>query len=186
MKGSSGALHNFQLSSGSSNRPPIRDRSNWFPNPVPDKTNSGADTDLKNPSHHTALDIAIAKNTGTQELLRSGSMVEGPTIAEKNRNGKKVAQLVPTHSFKAPRDNPAKMAACRMFTATMIEFYIEGKERRSPPISTSIYELLYGKGPRAICKEKFTEKPDESPSFTWYHMPANNVSSRRCLLSLLL
>lgn len=122
--------------------------------------------------------MAIGKNPEIQKLLRSGSLVEGPPIAEKNRKGKKV-RWVSTQSVKAPRDNMEKMAACRMFTATMIEFYIDGSERRSPPISSSIYELLYDKGPRVIRQEKFTERPDESPSFTWYHMPANNVSDER-------
>lgn len=141
---------------------------------------SGADADLKNPNNCTAREMAIGNNPDIENLLRSGSLVDGPPIrnAEKARKGKRV-QWVSTQTVRAPRDNPAKMAACRIFTATMIEFYIDGNERRSPPIPTSIHELLYDKGPRAIRKEKFTERPDQSPSFTWYHLPANNVSFER-------
>lgn len=134
--------------------------------------------------------MANGRSPEIEKLLRADSLVDDPPIqnAEKTRKGKKV-HWVSTQAVRGPHDDPEKMAACQVFTATMTEFYIGANEQRSPLISSSIYELLYGQGPRAIRKEKFTERPNEHPSFTWYHLPANNVSYKRrksVLSSLLL
>lgn len=121
--------------------------------------------------------MAIGQDSDIQKLLQAGYLIDGPSIddSEKLRKGKQV-QWVIKKTVRAPRNDPEKMAACRIFIATMVEFYINGHEKRSPPISSTIYELLYGKGPRAIRRERSTESSAQTPSFTWYHLPANNVS----------
>lgn len=142
-----------------------------------DMGDSGANADLRCLDNRTARDMAVGKDFNIQKLLLSGWMIDGPPVdySGEIRKGKNV-QWVIKPTVRAPRHNSAKVEACQTFCATMVEFYIGRNERRSPPISASIFELLYGKGPRAICKERFTKSPGKDPSFTWYHLPANNVS----------
>ncbi len=103
-------------------------------------------------------------------LLHSGFLLQGPAIQQENsKQGGPQFVILP-----APRGNSEKMA-CRVFEATMVEFYIEDREQRHQA-SAPIFNVLYGDGPESILASGRPKSVSgKRPSFTWYHLPANNV-----------
>ncbi|KAK4122890.1 ankyrin [Parathielavia appendiculata] len=122
----------------------------------------------------------IAEEQGARELaalLSSALLQQGPEITkEKGKRPHDAPPPIVPRALPAPRHNPDKMHACRCWEATMIEFYTEGREQRYQQ-SASIYDLLYGKGPKAVLDAKRPGRVvGETAKFTWYHLPANNPS----------
>lgn len=136
----------------------------------------GADSGRPGMDGRSAQQIADAQNA--QELatlLRSGLLLEGPSLGQKDKARSEDALGPVSRALPPPRDNSAKMAACRSFEATMVEFYIDDQGRRHQR-SAPVYDLLYGESPQAILGTGRPEGVDgKSPNFTWYHLPANNV-----------
>ncbi|RYO80935.1 hypothetical protein DL766_007498 [Monosporascus sp. MC13-8B] len=135
----------------------------------------GADIGIRGKDGRSAQQVADEQNVAElAALLRSGLLLEGPAI--KNEEAKqRDLPSVDSQALPPPRGNPAKMAACKAFEATIIEFYTEDREQRYQQ-SAPIYELLYGKGPQGILG---AERPEsvagKTANFTWYHLPANNM-----------
>ncbi|KAK0656301.1 hypothetical protein B0T16DRAFT_451888 [Cercophora newfieldiana] len=67
------------------------------------------------------------------------------------------------------------MATCRGLQATIVDFFIGASEQRIQ-VSTSVYDLIYGRGPHATMNTaRGYDLNDTEPSFRWYHLPANNL-----------
>ena len=78
---------------------------------------------------------------------------------------------------KAPSKKEA-ITACQGFSATMMEFYYDGKEESYLMEKPSIEELIYhpNSGPDDILTLARPLNFGQTPSCRWYHIPANNVS----------
>ena len=135
----------------------------------------GADTALKDHLGQLSLDeLSEEKRKEIANLLNSGSLLEGPSIGKPRQKDIETRARF-SRALPAPRHDPEKMAACRSFEVSMMEFHLDGRERRYSK-SASIYELLYGIGPQGVrASERPEDLIDRKPEFTWYHIPANNV-----------
>ncbi|KAK4233505.1 ankyrin repeat-containing domain protein [Achaetomium macrosporum] len=136
----------------------------------------GADTGIPGKDGRTAQQVADQQNLkDLAALLRSGPVLEGPAIKSDKAKQRDVPLLTPP-PLAPPRNNPAKIATCHVFEATIIEFYTDDDREQRYQQSATIYDLLYGRGPQGILIE---ERPESLRSrqadFTWYHLPANNV-----------
>lgn len=137
-----------------------------------DKTNRLADGT-------TMIDCAQG-NDGLLSLLRRDHLLQGPQIGPEQRSPEPQVKFVRP---PAEPDDTAQLSAVQSMQATIVTFFIGHREQRSRPISVSVYDLLYGQGPDAASKT-YNADARSSPRFTWYHMPANNVSveASRCFL----
>jgi ankyrin repeat protein len=133
----------------------------------------GADISIRGKDGRSAQQVAEERDVGElAALLLSGFLLEGPAIKkEKSKQREPQLGILP-----APRRNSEKMA-CRIFEATMVEFYIGDREQRHQA-SAPVFNVLYGEGPESILASGRPKSVAERrPSFTWYHLPANNVRS---------
>ncbi len=133
----------------------------------------GADISIRGKDGRSAQQVAEERDVGElAALLHSGFLLEGPAIKkEKSKQREPQSGILP-----APRRNSEKMA-CRIFEATMVEFYIGDREQRHQA-SAPVFNVLYGEGPESILASGRPKSVAERrPSFTWYHLPANNVRS---------
>lgn len=118
------------------------------------------------------------------EILKQNFLLQGPKIGAKRI----VSEPKPTHVRAPEKPGEYKLAACEAFQAEVVQFFIGRREQRSQPVRMSVYELIYGKGPDALFSPPLMSpplaSPDSSrasnttrgkPTFTWYHIPANNV-----------
>jgi hypothetical protein len=53
----------------------------------------------------------------------------------------------------------------------MFDFFTGGEHEQMIPKTAPVRELLYSHGPGALRSQLGTD----DPSFTWYHLPSNNV-----------
>jgi ankyrin repeat protein len=136
----------------------------------------GADPAIRGKDGRTAQQVADEQHLeGLATLLRTGPVLEGPAITSNKGKPREVPPVTPI-PHAPPRSNPAKIAACQAFEATIIEFYTEEREQRYQQ-SATMYDLLYGKGPEEILRERRDQSLQaRQANFTWYHLPANNVS----------
>lgn len=134
----------------------------------------GANKSSVLPDGRTVMNCAEG-NDSLLALLRKDLLLQGPEIGTEQR--------LPEPQFErirpplGPDDDTTQWSAAQKMQATYIAFVIGRREQRSRPISISVYDLLYGKGPDALAKE-YTATARSEPTFTWYHIPANNVSVR--------
>lgn len=139
----------------------------------------GADLTAKSNSGVSAAYLSHGSAELTR-ILDDARFLKGPHIdntTEEEAPAPSVTKGLP----RAPIHDPEKMAACHGFQANIIDFFIGESERRIEA-SPSIYEILYGEGPTSIMeKMRPPDATGKSPSFRWYHLPANNVST--CPLS---
>lgn len=133
----------------------------------------GADKRSRLADGRTLEDFAQG-NDSLLALLREDHLLQGPEIGPKQRSSKLQFKFV-----RPPEepDDTTQLSAAQSMQATIVNFFIGRREQRSQPISVSIYDLLYGKGPDGVSKT-YTASARSSPTFTWYHIPANNVSVR--------
>ncbi|KAK2613268.1 hypothetical protein N8I77_000191 [Diaporthe amygdali] len=119
------------------------------------------------------------------KILRQNYLLQGPEIGAKKSDPELRFRYV-----RAP-DEPKsddKKAACKAIQAEVVQFFIGRREERSQPLVVSVYELIYGKGPDALFNPPAMSPPPGSPigsrkdrgtkgqpTFTWYHIPANNI-----------
>lgn len=120
----------------------------------------------------TTMEDCAQGNDSLLALLREDHLLQGPEIGPRQRSSQPEFKFV--HPPAEP-DDAAQLSAAQSMQATIVTFFIGRREQRSQPISVSVYDLLYGKGPDAISKP-YTTNAKSSPTFTWYHIPANNVS----------
>lgn len=132
----------------------------------------GADKGSRLADGKTVEDCAQG-NDSLLELLREDHLLQGPEIGPKKKTSEPEFKHV--HPPTEP-DDTAQLSAAQSMQATIVTFFIGPREQRSQPIYVSVYDLLYGRGPDAIL-ETFTANARSSPTFTWYHIPANNVST---------
>lgn len=111
-------------------------------------------------------------NDSLLALLREDHLLQGPEIGPKPRSSKLQFKFV--RPPEEPKDT-TQLSATQSMQATIVNFFIGRREQRSQPISVSVHDLLYGKGPDGVSKT-YTANARSSPTFTWYHIPANNVS----------
>jgi ankyrin repeat protein len=129
----------------------------------------GASKKVQDEDGQTMEDFAT-KNIAMMNLLHSPQLVQGPSIT----NPKKNANL-PFTAPSLPVDQVDKLNACHGFQATIVDFF-EGENEQRIEVWSSIYEILYGKGPESImASARRTEMGEQQPRFRWYHLPANNV-----------
>lgn len=133
----------------------------------------GADKRSRLADGRTLEDLAQG-NDDLLALLREDHLLQGPEIRPKQRSSKLQFKFV--RPPEEPNDT-TQLSAAQSMQATIVNFFIGRREQRSQPISVSIYDLLYGKGPDGVSKT-YTASARSSPTFTWYHIPANNVSVR--------
>ncbi|KAK2760347.1 hypothetical protein FQN54_002416 [Arachnomyces sp. PD_36] len=130
----------------------------------------GANKKLRLHDGRTAEDLAIGDNTMV-DLLRADYLIQGPSIS--NPKSSQPTQA-PRAAFLPP-DRTEKLNACHGFEASIVDFFLGDREQRIQ-VSSSVYEVLYGKGPNAIMASAKGEKLDgQKPRFRWYHLPANNL-----------
>ncbi|KAI1409325.1 hypothetical protein F5Y13DRAFT_92301 [Hypoxylon sp. FL1857] len=137
----------------------------------------GADWTAKSDSGLSATDLASGSKE-LKSLLDNATFLQGPYLRSPMEETGRVTLDLP----EAPTDNPDKMVACHGFQISIIDFFIDESERRIET-SASVYEALYGKGPAALMKEATPPTASgKSPSFRWYHLPANNLEWVEVLL----
>lgn len=132
----------------------------------------GADKESRLADGTTMRDRAQG-NDSLIALLEDDHLLQGPEIGPRQRSSKLQLLVRPPEE----PDDTTQLSAAQSMQATIVTFFIGRREQRSQPISVSVYELLYGKGPDALA-ETYTANATTSPTFTWYHLPANNVSMR--------
>ncbi|KAI0840804.1 hypothetical protein F5Y06DRAFT_261804 [Hypoxylon sp. FL0890] len=140
----------------------------------------GADCAARSDDGLSAKDLACGSEE-LKSLLDNATFLQGPYLpspmGETSTTGRVTLELP-----RAPIHNADKMVACHGFQISIIDFFIEESERRIET-SASVYEVLYGKGPAALMKEATPPSASgKSPSFRWYHLPANNLEWVEVLL----
>ena len=117
----------------------------------------------------------VEGNAAIIELLQSSQVIQGPSLT--NPDPTVIERRFTPKPF-LPADQVNKQNSCRGFEATIIDFFLGEREQRIQ-VSASIYDVLYGKGAEAIMdSEKGSMLSEQQRKFRWYHLPANNVSSR--------
>jgi hypothetical protein len=104
----------------------------------------GANKRLRLEDGQTVEDFASGDNAMI-DLLRSNQLLEGPSITNPGMGAERRFMYTPY----LPADNIDKEYSCRGFEATIIDFFGGERERRIQ-VSTTVYDLLYGRGPEAI------------------------------------
>jgi len=112
----------------------------------------GANKKITLENGKTIEDIAEGDNAMIQ-LLQSSQLIEGPLT--KNPTTNQEARYIYTPS--PPADDFDKLHACQGFEATIVDFFVGDRERRLP-VSSPIYDILYGKGPEAIVSRNLISK----------------------------
>lgn len=115
--------------------------------------------------HPRLLDVA-KDNEEMTEILNREAILRRPRIRHHT-------QAIEAGWPPAVPNDRDRLVACRGFKATIMDFFTEPKHEHSPPKTVSVYDLLYGPGPKALRSPP--ENPKNKLSFTWYHLPANNV-----------
>ncbi|EGC42775.1 ankyrin repeat protein [Histoplasma capsulatum var. duboisii H88] len=128
---------------------------------------NGANKYLRDDNGETVDKLATSDHM--LELLRSDRVLHGPPI-ERGREKPEIHYTVPS----LPTEETDKFNSCQGFQGTIIDFFLEGTEKRIEK-TASVYDMLYGKGPEAIMNSAKKSKMDKQASFRWYHLPANNV-----------
>lgn len=115
------------------------------------------------------------QNAAIVELLGREYLLPGPETGSSRSKSARLARVV--HRPQPPsEDEPEKRVACNTFDASIVQFFTGDREQRSKPVNVTVWDLLYGRGPIAIMKDALKDiQVQEKPSFTWYHLPANNV-----------
>ena len=126
----------------------------------------GADVDMVDNDGKTAWELGDAKKW-LADLRIHRALVKGVS-----KQG-----TVDLEMPKAPSTKEA-IAACKGFSATMMEFYCNDKEESYLMEKASIEELIYNpeSGPDTILTLARPLHFEQTPSCRWYHIPANNVS----------
>ncbi|KAM0591643.1 hypothetical protein ACHAPN_007218 [Verticillium nonalfalfae] len=120
----------------------------------------------------SALDLADG-NLEMLELLNGDRVLQGPKV----RGAGPTDEPEATFTVLKPPPTPAeherdKLTACQGFNAIITDFFLNGEEHeQSVPKTASVYELLYSHGPGAIR----SRLDGRDPSYTWYHLPSNNM-----------
>ncbi|KAI9642017.1 hypothetical protein NHQ30_009888 [Ciborinia camelliae] len=148
--------------------------------------NNGANNDALTSKGHTPLMEAVFKDNldavklllkhGSKKKLRSpeGFTAEDFAIMHAPRILHELRAPAPGNK-KEPKDY-----ACLGFEATIVDFFKADNNKVPSPnfATTSIYDLLYCRGPTAIMKSAESdsgENTTKSRSFRWFHFPANNM-----------
>ncbi|EEY20999.1 ankyrin repeat and protein kinase domain-containing protein [Verticillium alfalfae VaMs.102] len=124
----------------------------------------------------SALDLADG-NLEMLELLNGDRVLQGPKV----RGAGPTDEPEATFTVLKPPPTPAeherdKLTACQGFNAIITDFFLNGEEHeQSVPKTASVYELLYSHGPGAIR----SRLDGRDPSYTWYHLPSNNVGEQK-------
>lgn len=134
----------------------------------------GANARLQGLDGRSASKVAEDVKSDLADVIKEGVPLLGPSTSTPDTEQSSDAKdKVPLSRPRAPPRGSMKWLACNNFEATVIQFHLSEKEERYQK-NVSIHELLYGKGPHAVFA---TQSPTRTkPNFTWYHLPANNVS----------
>lgn len=127
------------------------------------------------------------------DLLEGQVALEGPKIGGFLHRSTPTKPVGPFITPPPKRDHE-KQRCCNRFEIAMLEFHVDGGEEWRLPVNASVNEVLYGEGPEALltaAREKERKKPQrraklqEKASFTWYHIPANNLTWAEHLITRL-
>lgn len=120
----------------------------------------------------SAQEVAEELNQELAGVLRDGVPLEGPPTTQPGLKDADTS-FAGTSRPRAPARGSPKWQACQAFEAIAVQFRLDSHEERYQK-TVSVYELLYGKGPRSIFNSQ--NQTEVLPKFTWYHLPANNAS----------
>lgn len=125
-------------------------------------------------------DAADATREEICELLRNPPLVDGPLSTPPEERHER-PQHHGNQDWVQPAPQPDGETACKGFHITIANFFYtrNGQEKfalRTP----TVYDLLYVKTPSEICESVMAQARTAADAperyFTWYHIPANNVS----------
>lgn len=146
----------------------------------------GADKTVVTKEGTSAEDLA-EDDGELRGILQMNHLLQGPEIGVKKSDPEPHFRYV--RAPEKPKE-PEKVAACEAIHAEVVQFFIGHREQRSQPVSVSVYDLIYGEGPNALFNPSPAgpnidssggPRPEQThrgqPTFTWYHIPANNVRS---------
>lgn len=120
-------------------------------------------------------------------LLNNPPLMHGPSV-QSSKHYQKPQQ---DSDLEWPQDapHPEGVTACKSFEITINHFFLTSAgDERSNITWMSVYDLLYAKDLQKDICEPILRNADEEETdlsksgFTWYHVPANNVSCRCQLL----
>ncbi|KAL0929893.1 ankyrin repeat and protein kinase domain-containing protein [Colletotrichum truncatum] len=132
----------------------------------------GAKTHIWRSDGQSVLDLA-EDNEEMLKLLEGQRILKGPRIRGFDVEGGSEQPFTVLRPHPAPTEGDRnKVDACHGFDAFIIDFFTEGEHEQFIPQTVSVYELLYSDGPELI--KRHLEDGSE-PSFTWYHLPSNNM-----------
>ena len=108
------------------------------------------------------------------KILEKAQLVQGPSIVALKKPSESRFTHVP--SLPATEGQADRLSASRGFEATIVDFFVGDREERVQ-VSTPVFDILYGIGPKATMGlAKDPKIAETNPKFRWYHLPANNVS----------
>lgn len=145
----------------------------------------GASTTIRGVAVLDLPDLVVQNPEMLQALQVQGA-IQGPRITAPTAKTKpkKVSAL----QFIMPpsEDDVHKQSACRGFDITMVNFYASGSVEEWLPVTASVHSVLYSDGPKALLDAAREEAGIRyEPDFTWYHIPANNLTWAEHLITRL-
>lgn len=126
----------------------------------------GADINVKNKSHKSALELAEQLQVDPS-ILESRHLFQGPSedMIEEGIRMPQRPQL------------PDAIHACLNFRATLAEFHILNRKEQCIRAQPTINEVLYKRGPEEILQAiRRPDMTDTTARCRWIHLPANNVA----------
>ncbi|CZR67992.1 uncharacterized protein PAC_17891 [Phialocephala subalpina] len=144
---------------------------------------NGANKDIQSKDGRSILTIAAGDNT-MMELLQKSYLLRGPSINhEKEPEEFRFSQIPTPPTVENKQEH--QVDATQGFEMTIIDFVI-GKHEQRVVNTTSVWDVLYGRGPDIIMnRNRDSTEDDNEKTFRWYHFPANNMAWVEALVSRL-
>lgn len=125
------------------------------------------------------LDEAMRKLLETPQKQK-GPPIRGPS-EPREPSGLGTSFMTPPTRFEV-----AKQKACDDHHISMLQFYVGGNQEQRLLVQASVHEVLYGKGPSVLCENaREAVQVAEKADFTWFHIPANNLTWAEHLITRL-
>lgn len=145
----------------------------------------GAGTTIRGRSILDSPDLEI-QNPEMLQALQVQGPIQGPRITASTAKAKPKNSSAFQYIMPPSEDDVHKHSACYGFEITMVDFYVGGGVEERLPVTASVHNVLYGDGPQTLLDAAREEaRIRHKPDFTWYHIPANNMTWAEHLITRL-
>ncbi|KAJ3494803.1 hypothetical protein NLG97_g3838 [Lecanicillium saksenae] len=136
----------------------------------------GASASIRGVSIIDLPDLQI-QNPEIIQMLQIQGPIQGPRITSSTAKPQSKERSALEFIMPPPEDDLHKQSACHGFDITMVDFYVSGGVEERLPVTASVHSVLYGDGPKTLLDAARDEaRIRHEPDFTWYHIPANNMT----------